>query len=82
MLRRTPTRIELKIDDLDEYESVKKAREQEQRNQKVAVDSGLVVQQTGLMPEGVGAPSKTDIPQRIGFDPKPLPQPSRLPHLH
>ena len=78
MLRRTPTRIELKIDDLEEFEAAKKARELEQKKQKAAAESGnssIIV-----TPEVVGNKSRTDVHQRIGYDPKPLPQPSRLPH--
>ena len=31
MLRRKPTRIELKLDDLEEYEAIKKEREAERK---------------------------------------------------
>ncbi|KAK7482890.1 hypothetical protein BaRGS_00025923 [Batillaria attramentaria] len=79
MLRRTPTRIELKIDDLEEFEAVKKARELEQKQKKTLAESASPSMHA--TPEVVGNKSRMDtVFQRIGYDPKPLPQPSRLPH--
>jgi anaphase-promoting complex subunit 12 len=72
MLRRKPTRIELKISDLEEYEAVKKEREAAAKTSKV---------DPNLTPEMYAAKSRMDIIHaRIGYDPKPLPQPSTLPH--
>lgn len=75
MLRRAPTRIELKIDDLEEYEVLKKARELEQKKQKSLTDSSSLA----VTPEA-GTRIRMDVFQRIGYDPKPHPQPSHLPH--
>lgn len=75
MLRRPPTRIELKIDDLNEYNAVKTARELEQKKQKPLTEMGSPM----ATPEATGK-SRNDVHQRIGYDPKPLPQPSHLPH--
>lgn len=80
MLRRTPTRIEVKIDDLEEYDAVKKARELEQKQKKAAAESVSGASSVVVTPEVVGSKSRTDVHQRIGYDPKPLPQPSHLPH--
>lgn len=74
MLRRNPTRIELKLDDLHEYNEMKKEKEIEQNKQRLmeekcqtpSSDFATPVNKTGMVHE------------RIGYDPKPLPQPSRL----
>ena len=71
MLRRDPTRIELKLIDIEkEYEMMKKEKEQEQKN-KILTE----------LPSSMDTPStfrsKTEmIHERIGYDPKPKPQPS------
>lgn len=79
MLRRTPTRIEFKIDDLDEYEAYKK-KVQLEKSQKVAAENSNGGGSVAITPEVVGSKNRVDVHQRIGYDPKPLPQPSRLPH--
>uniref|UniRef100_A0A0B7ANG9 Anaphase-promoting complex subunit CDC26 n=1 Tax=Arion vulgaris TaxID=1028688 RepID=A0A0B7ANG9_9EUPU len=72
MLRRKPTRIELKMSDLEEYETVKKEREAAAKTSKVDLN---------LTPEMFTAKNRMEIIHaRIGYDPKPLPQPSTLPH--
>lgn len=72
MLRRKPTRIEPKIADLEEYEAVKKQREAESE-----VNKG----EQALTPEVFsGKPRMDIIHARIGYDPKPHPPPSTLPH--
>lgn len=73
MLRRNPTRIEHKLIDIEkEYEVLKKERESE-RN-KVLAD----IPSTSDTPTSLK--TKTElIHERIGYDPKPKPQPSRLP---
>jgi len=71
MLRRKPTRIELKMDDLDEY---KKMKEDKEANSRQKVDPNLT-------PGIYNAKARRDmIYARIGYDPKPLPQPCTLPH--
>ncbi|KAK6194668.1 hypothetical protein SNE40_000261 [Patella caerulea] len=84
MLRNDPTRIELKIDDLEEYEIVKK--ENLEGQQKTAGESGNSVNSslhlTGADSFGIMLPlgnRPETIHARIGYDPKPTPQSSGLP---
>lgn len=81
MLRRKPTRIELKIDDCEEFESIKKELEARKR-QREEGESGDIITAGG----GGGASASTAtttraelINERIGF--KPLPKPNTLPGL-
>lgn len=72
MLRRNPTRIELKINDLEEYENMKKELEQKKEPKSFPLESPT--------PDSLEARTNINmVHSRIGFDPKPLPQPSRLP---
>lgn len=72
MLRRKPTRIELKMDDLEEYKKMK-----EENEAKIRMEKGDI----NITPGIYRAKSRRDeINARIGYDPKPLPQPSTLPH--
>lgn len=73
MLRRDPTRIELKLIDIEkEYEVMKKEKEQEKSKILTEFPTNLDTPTTFK--------SKTEIiHERIGYDPKPKPQPSRLP---
>lgn len=67
MIRRDPTRIELKLDDIQEYERRKQEIEAEQ------IKNGFV-QSSGRQPPEVEEPKKTRaqiIHERIGFDPTP-----------
>lgn len=72
MIRRNPTRIELKMEDIQEYEKIKKERESRKLAQK---NSLLGVSPAGHQPSDiVPAPAKhtlDTIHQRIGFDPTP-----------
>lgn len=74
MLRRDPTRIELKLIDIEkEYELIKKER-----------DQGNKIQILTELPSSMDTPTtfktKTEmVHERIGYDPKPKPQPSKLP---
>jgi len=72
MLRRHPTRIELKLEDLEEFEEKK----QERKQQNNASTSDMATpDQSNITPK-----TKRDmIHERIGYDPQPLLQPSRLP---
>lgn len=70
MIRRNPTRIELKLDDIQEYEQIKR----EMDAKKLAAKNNLL----GASPSGpgheVGPTAKTNteiIHERIGYDPKP-----------
>jgi len=71
MLRRTPTRIELKLTDIEtEYEEVRKEQESERNKSSIAA--------TSLTPNVLK--TKTEIiNERIGYDPKPKPQASHRP---
>lgn len=84
MLRRKPTRIELKIDDCEEFESIKKELEARKRQREEA-ESGAI---GDIMAAGGGASASAAttaatraelINERIGF--KPLPKPNTLPGL-
>ena len=74
MLRRKPTRIDLILDDFEEWSNLRKekqvaanATQTGQAGQCAPVDSEIAQRQKRDM-----------IHERIGYDPKPLPQPSRL----
>lgn len=76
MLRRNPTRIEHKIDDLEEYDAIKKEMEQKRQRQ---METTPEPQQPPRTSSGA---SRTDqIHTRIGYDPRPLShsQSSRMP---
>lgn len=70
MLRRNPTRIELKLIDIEnEYEVIKKEQESERNKTGAANDMTPNILKT-----------KTEIiNERIGYDPKPKPQTSHRP---
>ncbi|KAM8854224.1 anaphase-promoting complex subunit CDC26-like isoform 1-T1 [Synchiropus picturatus] len=81
MLRRKPTRLELKIDDIEEFESVKKELEA-RRRQSEETESGASVITVDVIQPGTStsAVSKTElVNERIGY--KPQPKPSTLPTL-
>ncbi|XP_075885132.1 anaphase-promoting complex subunit CDC26 [Nelusetta ayraudi] len=91
MLRRKPTRLELKIDDTEEFESVKKELEAKKRQREEAESGGGVggASVIGVDMMGGGATasassssstSRTElINERIGY--KPHPKPATLPTL-
>ncbi|KAK2887831.1 anaphase-promoting complex subunit CDC26 [Channa argus] len=88
MLRRKPTRLELKIDDTEEFESVKKELEARKRQREEAESGGgaggTSVVTVEVATGGASASSSTAtrvelINERIGF--KPHPKPSTLPTL-
>ena len=73
MLRRNPTRIEVKLDDLEEFNQMKKDKELEQTKQKLGSNDCHTPTQDSLM----DTRTRTEfIHERIGYDPKPHPQPS------
>ncbi|XP_028830228.1 anaphase-promoting complex subunit CDC26 [Denticeps clupeoides] len=81
MLRRKPTRLELKLDDTEEFESVKKELES-RKKQRDEVDVVGVVASGEMSGAAGGADGKTReqlIHERIGY--KPHPKPSTLPLL-
>ncbi|CAL8384480.1 anaphase-promoting complex subunit CDC26 [Gadus morhua] len=67
MLRRKPTRLELKMDDTEEFESIKKELENRKRQrEEVSCPSG------GGASDGEPHPLRADvINERIGFKPTP-----------
>lgn len=72
MLRRKPTRIELKLDDFEEWSNLRKEKQE--------AANASQTQCTPMMDSETAQRKKRDmIHERIGYDPKPLPQPSRLP---
>ncbi|XP_022111468.1 anaphase-promoting complex subunit CDC26-like [Acanthaster planci] len=88
MIRRGPTRIALKIDDISEFETFKKELEQ-QRREKQQLD-GTAAEMEGIEGQDGGTPSvvgdsvkdmdpkarQERIQQRIGYDPRPAPSTS------
>ncbi|XP_057674931.1 anaphase-promoting complex subunit CDC26 [Corythoichthys intestinalis] len=86
MLRRKPTRLELKIDDTDEFESIKKELEARKRQREEAESAGGVGGGDGALgADGARAAlsstaARADlINERIGF--KPHPKATVLPAL-
>ncbi|XP_070845621.1 anaphase-promoting complex subunit CDC26 [Chaetodon trifascialis] len=88
MLRRKPTRLELKIDDTEEFESVKKELEARKRQRDEAESGGgASVISVDIIGGGTSASASSStgvsraelINERIGY--KPHPKPATLPTL-
>ncbi|XP_026153103.1 anaphase-promoting complex subunit CDC26 [Mastacembelus armatus] len=89
MLRRKPTRLELKIDDTEEFESVKKELETRKRQREEAESGGGGASVINVDINGGGASASASssmaasraelINERIGY--KPHPKPATLPTL-
>ncbi|XP_061732253.1 anaphase-promoting complex subunit CDC26 [Nerophis ophidion] len=91
MLRRKPTRLELKMDDTDEFESIKKELEARKSQREEAESGGGVGGATVMGVDVIGAESSPSalsstatsraelINERIGY--KPHPKPATLPTL-
>ncbi|XP_008324409.3 anaphase-promoting complex subunit CDC26 [Cynoglossus semilaevis] len=89
MLRRKPTRLELKIDDIEEFESVKKELEARKRQREEAESGGggssvisvdIISGGPSVSASSSSTASRTDlINERIGY--KPHPKPATLPTL-
>ncbi|KAK5878233.1 hypothetical protein CesoFtcFv8_023660 [Champsocephalus esox] len=86
MLRRKPTRLELKIDDTEEFESVKKELEARKRQREEAESGvgGASVISVDIIGGGASSSSTAAgraelINERIGY--KPHPKPATLPTL-
>ncbi|XP_034047351.1 anaphase-promoting complex subunit CDC26 [Thalassophryne amazonica] len=84
MLRRKPTRLELKIDDTEEFESVKKELEaikhQREEAESVTAAGHVDIIRGGASASSSAVPSKAElINERIGY--KPHPKPATLPTL-
>ncbi|NXK32194.1 CDC26 protein, partial [Piprites chloris] len=71
MLRRKPTRLELKLDDIEEFESVRKELEgrRKQRDEAEAAAGG---EETAALALGTEHKSREQlINERIGYKPQP-----------
>uniref|UniRef100_A0A6V7LB43 Anaphase-promoting complex subunit CDC26 n=1 Tax=Bracon brevicornis TaxID=1563983 RepID=A0A6V7LB43_9HYME len=62
MIRRSPTRIELRLDDLQEYEVIKKEREAVKSCEKASAFNP---------PSWGGKAQQSEIQERIGYVPQP-----------
>lgn len=75
MIRRTPTRIELKLEDISEYEQLKREAEAKRAMAKPnLLGSSPLKDEAGTSSQVAPPQTKTDIAtlhQRIGFDPMP-----------
>ncbi|KAM4664104.1 anaphase-promoting complex subunit CDC26 [Discoglossus pictus] len=72
MLRRKPTRLELKLDDIEEFESIKKDLES-RKKQREEVDLSANEPEAAV---SLSADTKTreqNIQDRIGYKPQPKP---------
>ena len=73
MIRRTPTRIELKLEDISEYEQLKREAEAKRATSKHNLLGSSPLKEEQIEPIAP-AHTKTDLAtmhQRIGFDPTP-----------
>ncbi|XP_071476504.1 anaphase-promoting complex subunit CDC26-like [Diadema antillarum] len=88
MIKRGPTRIVLKLEDLEEFDNIKKELEQKRRVEQVVglsptekgaqsnTSNGAAAGQETVVPAGeIADPRARDerIRARIGFDPRPVP---------
>ena len=82
MLRRSPTRIELKLDDMQEYQEMKKEKENDLLKQKYQPnDTPSIIITPGPSPNPNDSMDIRTVHERIyGYDPKPVPQTTRLPN--
>ena len=77
MIRRTPTRIELKMEDIAEYEQIKREAEAKKAMAKnnllgsSPIQSSAHAQQSEPVAPALNKPDTATVHQRIGFDPTP-----------
>lgn len=75
MIRRTPTRIELKMEDITEYEQIKREAEAKKAMAKNNLLGSSPIQGSTQQPEPIAPalnkPDTATVHQRIGFDPTP-----------
>ncbi|NXN26189.1 CDC26 protein, partial [Nycticryphes semicollaris] len=74
MLRRKPTRLELKLDDIEEFESIRKDLEsrKKQRDESEVAAAGEEVAAAAAMTLGADHKSREQmINDRIGYKPQP-----------
>lgn len=80
MLRRKPTRLELKLDDTEEFESVKKELESLKKQREEVDVVGVAPGEMGGAAGGADGKTREQIiNDRIGY--KPHPKPNTLPSL-
>ena len=74
MLRRKLTRIELKLDDLDEWNTMRKEKEMEKRLQNLSKgNADTTIADCSMTSTSDGKTKEEIIHERIGFDPKGKP---------
>ena len=75
MIRRTPTRIELKLEDITEYEQIKRETEAKKAMTKNNLLGSSPIQSSSQQLEAIAPsilkPDTATVHQRIGFDPTP-----------
>ncbi|KAH9365136.1 hypothetical protein HPB48_002340 [Haemaphysalis longicornis] len=69
MYRRQPTRIEVKLDDLQEYEALKK--EWDDKGASVCELAGSASGKEPPNPDSPASPPKPTVHERIGYKPEP-----------
>lgn len=69
MYRRQPTRIEVKLDDLQEYEALKK--EWDDKGAAVCELGGSASGKVPSNPDSPLSPAKPTVHERIGYKPEP-----------
>lgn len=69
MIRRRPTRVELKLDDLQEYEMIKKEMEEKKKQHKPVLSASPIVPDTAAAPTTMKDRQEM-INERIGYSPK------------
>uniref|UniRef100_A0A8C5R604 Anaphase-promoting complex subunit CDC26 n=1 Tax=Leptobrachium leishanense TaxID=445787 RepID=A0A8C5R604_9ANUR len=72
MLRRKPTRLELKLDDLDEFENLRKELES-RKKQREEVDLSATDSDTAVSLTVDPKNREQNIHDRIGYKPQPKP---------
>ena len=78
MLRRKPTRIELKLEDMDEWHAYKKEKEQEKKSQSMASSDSPIHGASTTDSANLAKSRRELVHERIGYNPRPLNQQSRV----
>ncbi|XP_027606150.1 anaphase-promoting complex subunit CDC26 [Pipra filicauda] len=72
MLRRKPTRLELKLDDIEEFESVRKELEGRRKQRDEAAEAAAGGEEAAALALGTEHKSREQlINERIGYKPQP-----------
>ncbi|KAM9326502.1 anaphase-promoting complex subunit CDC26 [Gastrophryne carolinensis] len=72
MLRRKPTRLELKLDDIEEFESIRKELEM-RKKQREEADLSVSEAEAAISLSGDSKAREQTIQDRIGYKPQPKP---------